>query len=72
MTTEGHFTSDEIQAAVNMGATIKPLMFGRTAIHFETEEVYDRWASEQALLHPERWSHCMRIPARKSESIPHL
>lgn len=69
MIIEGYFYTDEIASATAVGAEIRKLEFGRVAILFETSQIYDRWVSDQSQLHPERWTHCIRL--KKSEPTVH-
>lgn len=60
MVVESIFTRDELDAAKSHGATIS-YADNRTILTFPDEAAYDRWAREQQQLHPDRWTHSMRV-----------
>lgn len=49
---EGHFTAEEIKAAMALGATASPLAYGKQRLHFRDQSQYEEWLRRQVRRSP--------------------
>lgn len=49
---EGHFTADEIKAAIALGAVASPLAYGKQRLSFTDQPQYEEWLKRQVRRSP--------------------